>query len=60
MNDYDIYESLFPKEEYSYEWHMLPSERVALEYILRKLKPEVSIEIGTFKAGSLQVISRYS
>ncbi|MEB3260880.1 MAG: class I SAM-dependent methyltransferase [Cyanobacteriota bacterium] len=43
-----------------YDWHMQPCERVALLYLLNLLQPSLSIEIGTFKAGSLRPISRYS
>jgi cephalosporin hydroxylase len=42
------------------DWHMQPCERVALIYILQLLNPALSIEIGTFKGGSLRPISRYS
>ena len=42
------------------DWHMQYSERVALLYILGRIKPDVSIEIGTFRCGSLGPISRAS
>ena len=42
------------------DWHMQYSERVALHYILSRMKPDVSIEIGTFRCGSLGPISRAS
>ncbi len=42
------------------DWHMQHSERVALLYILSRLRPDVSIEIGTFRCGSLGPISRAS
>ena len=41
-------------------WHMVPQERAALLYVLTQARPEVSIEIGTFLAGSLRPISTYS
>ena len=47
---------LFPASE----WPMLPGERFVLEGTLASVKPEVSIEIGTFKGGSLARISAHS
>lgn len=42
------------------DWHMQPSERVAVLHLLQRLKPKLSIEIGTFRGGSLRPISRLS
>jgi methyltransferase family protein len=42
------------------DWAMMPGERAALEGILSALRPSLSIEIGTDKGGSLQLISAYS
>lgn len=42
------------------EWLMTPGERAALEGVLAIVEPSVSIEIGTFKGGSLDRIARYS
>lgn len=39
---------------------MLPAERAALEGVLALVRPDLSIEIGTHKGGSLQPISAYS
>ena len=47
-------------EDPTIEWQMSRSEKYCLIEVLRKLKPEVSIEIGTYKGGSLQVLSKYS
>jgi hypothetical protein len=41
-------------------WHMLPGERAALMFLLNRMKPDVSIEIGTFQAGSLRPIAALS
>ena len=41
-------------------WQMNDSERLALTALLHRLKPKCSIEIGTFKGGSLSLISQYS
>jgi hypothetical protein len=41
-------------------WQMTNCERFALQGLLQRLSPSVSIEIGTYQGGSLQVISRYS
>ncbi|MEN2786385.1 class I SAM-dependent methyltransferase [Sphingomonas qilianensis] len=42
------------------EWHMQFSERCALLYILDRIKPDISIEIGTFQCGSLAAIAAAS
>lgn len=44
----------------SLKWQMSRAEKYALIHVLETLQPEVSIEIGTFQGGSLQVISRFS
>jgi len=41
-------------------WQMAPAERLAMIALLEQIKPRVSIEIGTYEGGSLQVISAYS
>jgi hypothetical protein len=39
---------------------MTRAERFSLIHLLRVFKPKFSLEIGTYKGGSLQVLSRYS
>jgi hypothetical protein len=46
--------------DFDQDWHMQPCERVALIYLLQLLNPALSIEIGTFRGGSLRPISHYS
>ena len=41
-------------------WQMNESERLALTALLHRHKPRCSIEIGTFKGGSLSLIAQYS
>jgi hypothetical protein len=41
------------------DWMMSPSEKVALIFLLEHLRPKVAIEIGTYKGGSLQVLSQF-
>jgi glycosyltransferase involved in cell wall biosynthesis len=41
-------------------WQMNHSERLALTAILSHLKPLCSIEVGTYKGGSLSLISQHS
>ncbi|KOF03984.1 hypothetical protein OB69_02980 [Roseivirga seohaensis subsp. aquiponti] len=41
-------------------WQMSRSEKYALIGLLEHLKPNCSVEIGTFQGGSLQVISEFS
>ncbi len=42
------------------EWQMSRAEKYCFIHLLQHLKPETSIEIGTFMGGSLQVISKFS
>ena len=42
------------------EWAMLPGERAALEGMLSLLQPALSIEVGVWRGGSLDLISRHS
>jgi hypothetical protein len=47
-------------EETPLFWQMTRAERFCLIHLLRALKPELSLEVGTHQGGSLQVLSRYS
>lgn len=51
-----------PKEEQfdRFHWQMSIAEQIAMKYILGKIKPKVSVEVGTYKGGSLQVLSHFS
>jgi hypothetical protein len=42
------------------EWQMNDSERLGMLAVLAKTKPECAIEIGTYRGGSLSLISQYS
>ncbi len=57
-NNLPFYSSFFPNEQLA--WQMSRSEKYALIGLLEKIKPDVSMEIGTYQGGSLQVISHYS
>ena len=39
---------------------MSNADRLAISGILSRIKPGLSIEVGCYKGGSLQVISHYS
>jgi hypothetical protein len=41
-------------------WQMTNCERLALIALLKRLQPILSIEVGTYLGGSLQVLSRFS
>jgi hypothetical protein len=41
-------------------WQMTRCERFALVGLLQRLRPELSLEIGTYRGGSLQALSYYS
>lgn len=48
------------KIDQSLHWQMSRAEKYALIGVLQEVNPDVAIEIGTYKGGSLQVISAYS
>ena len=41
-------------------WMMTDAERSSLTALLHRLRPQCAIEIGTYRAGSLAVVSRYA
>ena len=41
-------------------WQMSPSERMAMCHILERIQPKLAIEIGTYKGGSLSLLSHHS
>ncbi|MBL8813840.1 MAG: class I SAM-dependent methyltransferase [Planctomycetaceae bacterium] len=47
-------------EDLPLEWLMTRWEKYALQSLLMYLKPKISLEIGTFRGGSLQMLSRFS
>src|ERR1700738_2086427 len=42
------------------DWLMSPAEQMGIIYLLGRLKPRVSIEMGTRFGGSLQVLAKLS
>jgi len=52
FTDFDINNEL--------DWQMSRAEKYCIINLLQFLKPDVAIEIGTFKGGSLQVINEFS
>lgn len=42
------------------EWQMTDSERLAMTGLLHRHKPRMAIEIGTYRGGSLSLISQYA
>jgi hypothetical protein len=46
--------------DWKLHWQMSSSDRLAISGILSRLKPSLSIEVGCYQGGSLQVISHYS
>lgn len=41
-------------------WQMTNYERFALQDLMRRLRPDVAIEVGTYQGGSLQVLSSFA
>lgn len=52
--------TLAQDEQFQLLWQMSMVERLTLTAILRKLRPQLALEIGTYEGGSLQVLSAYS
>jgi len=50
----------FCHDAFKHEWLMTRWEKFALESLLKCIKPSVALEIGTYKGGSLQVISQHA
>lgn len=50
----------FFEDEHFLDWSMTRNERYCLSKMLEKIKPKITIEIGTYNGGSLQVLSKYS
>lgn len=57
-NDLPLFSSFQIKEELV--WQMSRSEKYALISLLELIRPNASLEIGTYRGGSLQVISHFS
>lgn len=53
-------DSLLIDPRFPLHWQMSRPERVVMTTLLEQLRPSLSLEIGTYKGGSLQVISHYS
>lgn len=45
--------------EFPLEWKMSAAEQLALIGVLARIRPDVAIEIGTHRGGSLQVLAAY-
>jgi predicted O-methyltransferase YrrM len=52
--------SITDEEGFDLHWQMTSCERFALQSLLRRIRPELAIEIGTYLGGSLQVLSRFA
>ena len=50
----------FIEKDYSLDWSMTRNERYCLIQLLKKIKPKITIEVGTYNGGSLQVLSENS
>lgn len=56
MNIYDLLDD----GGWRLHWQMSAAERSALQVVLQRAAPSLSVEVGTYRGGSLQVISHYS
>ncbi|MEO6901991.1 MAG: class I SAM-dependent methyltransferase [Bacteroidia bacterium] len=50
----------FIEDDYALDWAMTRNERYCFTKLVEKLKPKISIEIGSYNGGSLQVLSKHS
>jgi hypothetical protein len=62
MTSYNTSEPFYSNFKYleNIEWQMSRAEKYCLIHLLQTIKPEYSLEIGTYKGGSLQVLSKFS
>ena len=51
---------LLSDSRFPLHWDMSRTERLTLITLLDQLRPELSLEVGTYKGGSLQVLSHFS
>lgn len=58
MNDPNF--PTFAFDQLPLHWQMPRADKFALVSLLENIRPKVSIEVGTYKGGSLQVLSRFS
>ncbi len=56
----NLQQSITTDQSFDLHWQMTNCERVALQYILNRIRPNLSIEVGSYLGGSLQVISYFS
>lgn len=56
----DRLSNLSLQEYASLHSQMTTCEQMAIQYILAELRPKRSIEVGTYKGGSLQILSHFS
>jgi hypothetical protein len=50
----------FKFDDLPLEWQMTRCEKFAFNALVQEVKPSVAIEIGTYRGGSLQILSKYS
>ena len=55
-----IHQDFLSDSRFPLHWQMSLSERRVFISVLEKIRPRLAIEIGTYKGGSLQVISHFS
>lgn len=55
-----LIDSLLVGPQWNENWHMTAPERSLLIRVLEQVKPDISLEIGTFQCGSLRPIAHYS
>ncbi len=60
LNNSNIGTPFFLEESYPLDWQMTRNERYCLITLLERIRPQIAIEIGTHKGGSLQVLSQFS
>ncbi len=56
----EIDEMLYPNCLHKAGWQMTHAERMAITGLLHRIRPKCSIEIGTYKGGSLSLIRQFS
>jgi hypothetical protein len=60
MIDSNVNIPTFLFDDLPFHWQMTRCEKYAFSAILRAVQPDVAIEVGTYKGGSLQVIAHFA
>lgn len=56
----DPFDKLTTNQLWKLHWQMSTADRCALQIVLQQLRPALSLEVGTYRGGSLQALAEHS